>query len=205
MPELYTIGHSNYSWERFLELLRVNRIEAIADVRTSPYSARFPQFNRASLESGLEVAGIRYVFLGKELGARRAERECYVGGIARYEQIAELPAFHAGLERVHKGVARFRLSLLCAEKDPLTCHRTLLVCRRLSGLAINHILETGALEPHAAAESRLMAEEGVGEQDLFAPREVLLARAYDQRGARTAYREGSEPANASDIYGERTD
>ena len=84
MRGLYTIGHSTQSWEQFLELLTRPRIEAIGDVRSSPYSARFSHFNRDILDRALRAANIRYVFLGDELGARRAERECYVEGVARY-------------------------------------------------------------------------------------------------------------------------
>src|SRR5438132_824920 len=119
MRELFTIGHSTQSWQQFLDLLSRHRIEAIGDVRSSPYSARFPQYNREILDRALRMANIRYVFLGNELGARRAERECYVEGVARYDRIARTAAFRSGLERVQTGVARFRLALMCAEKDPL--------------------------------------------------------------------------------------
>lgn len=195
MHELFTIGHSSHSWEKFLGLLRQHHIEAIADVRSSPHSARFPQFSREILERALKPAGIRYAFLGVELGARRAERECYLDGVARYDRIARLPVFRAGLERVQTGVTRFRLALMCAEKDPLECHRTILVCRQLrSNLDIRHILEDGGVEPHADAESRLLAEEKVPGDDFFTPREQLIAQAYDRRGAKIAFQESSEPA-----------
>jgi len=193
-PELFTIGHSNHSWERFLELLRLHRIEALGDVRSSPYSTRLPQFNRELIELALRGTGIRYVFLGEELGARRSERECYVDGVARYDRVACTPAFRAGLERAKTGMHRFRLALMCAEKDPLECHRTILVCRHLRDVApIHHILANGTLESHADAEARLMAEEHVPADDFFTPREQLLARAYDQRGGKIAYQESTPP------------
>ena len=196
MCELFTIGHSTQSWEQFLGLLLQHRITAIGDVRSSPYSARFPHFNREMLERALRSAGIRYVFLGQELGARRAERECYVDGVARYERIARTHAFRAGLDRVRLGASRFRLALMCAEKDPLECHRTILVCRELRDeLAIAHILGSGLLEPHANAEERLSNEEKVPSDDLFAPREQLLAKAYDRRADRIAFHECAESAN----------
>src|SRR5688500_8953655 len=131
MAELFTIGHSIHTVERLLELLRQHQIAALADVRSSPFSAWTPQFNRPALEASLRAAGIQYVFLGDELGARRSETEVYVDGVARYERIAKTPAFQAGLERVRKGIRKLRLSLICAEKDPLECHRTILVCRNL--------------------------------------------------------------------------
>ena len=157
MSELFTIGHSTHSAERFLELLRQHNIEAVGDVRSSPFSAWTPQFNRQVLEATLKKAGIHYVFLGNELGARRAEREVYVDGIARYERIAKTPAFQEGLERVRKGSRKLRLALMCAEKDPLECHRTILVCRQLKREAnIAHILEDGAIEFHPSQPTREM-------------------------------------------------
>jgi uncharacterized protein (DUF488 family) len=194
MSELYTIGHSTQSWEQFLSLLARHRIGAIGDVRSSPYSARCPQFNRDILERALRVANIRYVFLGDDLGARRAEPECYIEGVALYDRIARTAAFRAGLQRVRKGVANLRLALMCAEKDPLECHRTILVCRHLrNDMDIQHILNDGSVEYQADAEARLMAEEKVPGDDLFTPREELIAKAYDRRGGKIAYHERGEP------------
>jgi uncharacterized protein (DUF488 family) len=193
---MFTIGHSNHSLEHFLESLRLHRIQVVVDVRSSPYSARLPQFNREPLKAALRVADIRYLFLGDELGARRSERECYVDGVARYDLIAKTTAFRSGLDRVTKGVQQFRSALMCAEKDPLECHRTIRVCRQLCDVAqiqIRHIHADGSLESHENAETRLMAEERVPTDDFYLPREQLLARAYDQRASSIAYRELNEP------------
>ena len=192
-PELFTIGHSTLSREEFLELLRRHQITAIADVRSNPFSARLPQFNRENLERYLREHGVRYVFLGDELGARRSEPECYVEGVAVYDRIAETKAFGEGLERVRKGAGRFRLALMCAEKDPLECHRTILVCRKLrDDLQIKHILSDGSIETQAAAETRLLEEERVPTEDLFMAKGKLLACAYEKRGGKIAYHEGAE-------------
>jgi uncharacterized protein (DUF488 family) len=193
MADLFTIGHSTHSAEDFLKLLRAHRIDAVGDVRSSPFSAWTPQFNRTALEATLRAEKIHYVFLGDELGARREEREVYVDGIARYERIAKLPSFQGGLERVRKGARKFRLALMCAEKDCLECHRTILVCRHLRrDLNIAHIQENGALESHGDAEARLMKEEKIPQVDLFLSESDLTERAYDQRGPKIAYRE-NEP------------
>lgn len=196
MPELYTIGHSTHSPEKLLELLQQHGIQVVGDVRSNPYSARLQQFNREPLEAFLKRAGIRYVFLGKELGARRDEKECYQAGKASYDRIAKLPAFNQGLERVLQGAATYKVALMCAEKDPLTCHRTILVCRHLQarGAVIHHILEDGSTETHESAERRLMKEERVPEQDLFESPEELLRRAYVCRGEKIAFTETETPA-----------
>src|ERR1700722_6372632 len=172
MKQIYTVGHSNQSIEAFLALLRAHSVEVVADVRSRPYSARFPHFSKDRLEAHLKAADIRYVFLGRELGARRDEAECYVNGRASYERISKLPAFADGIKRLLIGAHKYRLTLMCAEHDPLTCHRTILVCHELKkhGILIKHIRRDGALEDHEQAEQRLVEEElgSSGQADMFA-------------------------------------
>jgi len=188
---LFTIGHSNHDIATLLHLLRRQAVQAVADVRSHPYSARFPQFNGPVLERALKEDGVLYVFLGRELGARREEPSCYVDGQARYDLVAKTRAFAEGLDRVLKGLADYRVALLCAEKDPLTCHRTILVCRHLrgKGFPIQHILPDGGLESHEAAENRLLVLLGKEHPSLFATREQLLEEAYEEQGRRIAFRQ----------------
>jgi uncharacterized protein (DUF488 family) len=191
MKTLFTIGHSNHEMATLVGLLRQHRVEVVADVRSQPYSARLPQFNKELLERGLQENGLQYVFLGRELGARRDEAECYVDGQARYELVAKTIAFAKGLQRVRNGLGKFNIALLCAEKDPLTCHRTILVCRHLRGLGfpIQHIHEDGSLESHEAAEERLLQITDDAELFLFASRLEQIERAYDRQGLKIAYRQ----------------
>jgi uncharacterized protein (DUF488 family) len=189
---LYTIGHSNHPFERFAELLRRHRIEAVADVRSMPASRRHPQYNRERLRAALSDQGIDYLFLGKELGARRTEPEAYAGSLASYERIAGLAAFRSGLDIVKENAAERRVALMCAEKEPLDCHRTLLVCRHLRASiegGIFHILADGSLAAHAEVEERLVAglDADAAQPDLFAGA-APLERAYRERGAALAYR-----------------
>jgi uncharacterized protein (DUF488 family) len=197
-PTIYTVGHSSQPIGSFLEQLQAHRIEVLADVRSMPYSRRYPHFAREALQKSLIVAGIRYLFLGRELGARRDEPECYVDGRASYEEIAKLPNFLRGVERLMEGAGTRRIALMCAEQDPLTCHRTILICREISrrGVEIKHIERGGSVEEHDHAEQRLIREElGGGEQgQLFADvgrTDVRLEHAYTARGNRIAYRRGS--------------
>ena len=133
---VFSIGHSNLELARFVALLKQHGIQAVADVRSSPYSQYNPQFNREPLQRALREQGISYVFLGEELGARRSERECYVDGRADYSRIAQTPAFVRGLDRIIQGAAKMRVAMVCAEKDPLDCHRCILVSPRLLTLRI---------------------------------------------------------------------
>jgi len=189
-PPIFTIGHSDHSIESFVSLLQQHQIDAIADVRSHPYSRYHNQFDRECLEKSLRSAGVRYVFLGRELGARRVERECYEGAAVRYDRVARLAAFRDGLERVRRGSQSHRVALLCAEKDPITCHRAILVCRHLRAVFCNimHVLHDGSLESTAQMESRLMQVTGVPSEHLFMTREALIEEAYEKQGERIAYR-----------------
>lgn len=193
---LYTIGHSDHDEAAFLDLLARHRIDALADVRSQPYSSHHPQFQKARLQAFLGAAGVAYAFLGRELGARSRDEGCYVNGRADYARIAATDGFRAGLERVRKGAASYRLALLCAEHDPITCHRAILVCRHLrgDGLDIRHVLATGDVETHEALEGRLMRQFDLQDGDLFTPFERRLDRAYELQGERIAYRRPHEGA-----------
>ncbi|MFZ5441969.1 MAG: DUF488 family protein [Myxococcota bacterium] len=192
---VYTVGHSTHSAQKLVELLRRNEISAVADVRSQPHSRMNPQFNREPLKDTLKGAGISYVFLGRELGARSEDRSCYIDGKVQYDRLAKTVLFQQGLRRVIEGAARFRIALLCAEKDPLTCHRTILVVRNLvaHGLQAAHILDDGRLEPHEIALDRLLKEEGIRADDFFRPRQELVDEAYAKRGNAIAYVEKPSP------------
>lgn len=193
---LYTIGHSTHPIERFVELLKRHEIKAIADVRSSPFSRFNPQFNRESLARYLKQNGLHYVFLGEELGARRGESECYVGNKVSYALVARLPLFRKGIERLKEGAKKMRVAIMCAEKDPLVCHRTILVAKESKAefRYIFHILDSGLLETHEDAEERLLAAYRVQEADLFIPREKRLEDAYRLRADEIAFEENLQPA-----------
>jgi uncharacterized protein (DUF488 family) len=166
---IYTVGHSNHPVETFMRLLVDNGITAVADVRSQPFSRRCPQFNKERLAASLTQHGISYVFLGQELGARSRDESCYENGKVQYQRLAATPLFEQGLERVLAGARKFRVALMCAEKEPLDCHRTLLVSRALEkgGAAIAHILADGSVENQAQTMKRLIDMVGLGGDDMF--------------------------------------
>ncbi|HUF60774.1 MAG TPA: DUF488 domain-containing protein [Verrucomicrobiales bacterium] len=186
---LLTIGHSTHDAEVFLGLLRQHGVDAVADVRSSPFSRFNPQFNREPLEQFLKSKGIQYVFLGRELGARTQDRSCYERGRVQYARLARTSVFQSGLDRILQDSGRFRIALMCAEKEPLECHRTLLVARALAALGrqVAHIHADGRLETHEAAMERLLDVTGVPKEDLFRSREELLAEALARQGQHVAY------------------
>ena len=187
--QILTIGHSTHSAEAFLALLRQHDVEAVADVRSSPFSRFNPQFNRLPLEQFLKANSIRYVFLGKELGARSDDRSCYDHGRVQYSRLAQTALFQSGLDRVLQGAARYRVALMCAEKEPLECHRTLLVTKALAarGQKVLHIHADGRLETHEAAMERLLTLTGVPDEDMFLTRDELLSKALARQEEQVAY------------------
>ena len=195
MSQIFTIGHSTHDFAKFLGLLKQHEVEVVADVRSRPVS-RISWFCGPELKKELKANGLRYVFLGDELGARRVEREVYIGTRADYELIARTPAFQAGIERVRDGAAKFRVALMCVEKDPLDCHRTVLVCRHAKEFAeIFHIHADGRLESHAAAEVRMMSRSVSPEGDMFRSSIELLNETYKRRGEEINYVEQPETSS----------
>ncbi|WP_414549205.1 DUF488 family protein [Anabaena sp. CCY 0017] len=175
--ELFTIGHSNHSIQDFIELLQKHDVTALADVRSHPYSRYLPHFNRSLLKDALVSTNIHYEFLGQELGARSENPECYVDGKAVYEKIAATELFGKGIKRVLKGIKSYKIALMCAEKDPIFCHRAILVCQHLRNvphLAINHIKSNGELESHHQLEDRLLGKHGL-KQLALVPASVQLS------------------------------
>ena len=172
-------------------LLRKANVTAIADVRSSPYSRHSPHFNREELREELRLDGISYVFLGKELGGRPKERRFYCEGVADYEKMAKAPEFSKGLDRVIAGAKKYRIALMCSERDPLDCHRCLLVGRALEerGVRVGHILDDGSTLSHPQIENRLLELSGRNAEDMFAPRDERLAAAYRERARKIAFAE----------------
>ncbi len=190
---ILTIGHSNHTMEIFLELLTRHRVTALADVRSAPYSRFNPHFNREQFTQELEASGIKYVYLGRELGGRSDDKSCYEHGRVRYDRLARTPSFHDGLKRVVRGAEEYRVALMCAEKEPLHCHRTLLIGHKLDerGVDVAHILPDGRLESHASAMTRLLAEFNLeADDDLFRrhrPRGELIAEAIAYQAERVGH------------------
>lgn len=193
---LFTIGYSGRTIDDLIALLDQHKITALCDVRSMPYSSRNPQFNREPLKMVLKSHNIEYVFLGEELGARPKDSSCYVDGKAVYQKIAATTLFKNGMERIKRGMQKnYVLALMCAEKDPMICHRSILMCRSLrgQGIDIRHIIDQETTESQADLEKRLIAQLKL-HPDMFKDTDsnALIERAYDVQGDRIAYVEKVE-------------
>jgi uncharacterized protein (DUF488 family) len=197
---LLSVGHSNHDWPRFLALLQGAGVTAVADVRSSPYSRRLPQYNRAALEGALRANDIGYAYLGDLLGGRPADRDLYdPEGWADYARMRQTAAFRRGLDRLLLGTEDYTVAMLCGEEDPLDCHRGLMIAPALAELGRPplHLRKDGSLETTADMEKRLLEATGVGAgllDGLFAAhldeaeRRSLVAEAYRRRNRQVAYR-----------------
>jgi uncharacterized protein (DUF488 family) len=165
MSTVYTIGHSAHTWEEFAGLLAGHQVEVIVDTRSAPYSRFAPQFDREIMQRKLTESGIKYIFLGEELGGRPADPAYYdKNGHVLYGRMKSDPAFVRGMDRLERGIAAFRVALLCGEEDPAHCHRRLLVGRVLAehGHELLHIRADGRMQTDAqvTAESGKPLESG---------------------------------------------
>jgi uncharacterized protein (DUF488 family) len=201
--DLFSIGHSNIPAERFVGMLRSAGVNAIADVRSMPASRRFPWFSSKNLAPRLQGDGIAYMPFGDSLGGRPRDPSLYRDGVADYEKMAQQPDFCTGLDRLLKlaMASQQRVCLMCAEREPLDCHRCLLVSRALveRGYIVGHILHDGAIEPHAATEQRLLADSGPDDDLFVTGQSERLAAAYRRRCRAVAYRAtaGSQRASSA--------
>ena len=186
---VFTIGHSTHPLDEFAALLRRHGVTAVVDVRAAPYSRFNPQFRRDALAEGLGAVELEYIFLGRELGGRSADPADYRDGRIDYDRVRETERFRRGVERVARGAERRRIALMCAEKEPLNCHRTLLVAPALEArdIAVAHILADGSLEPHAATMDRLLDLLKRPRADLFRTRGEIVAEAIASQAARVAH------------------
>ncbi|HXJ00872.1 MAG TPA: DUF488 domain-containing protein [Micropepsaceae bacterium] len=164
---IFTIGHSNHTSARFLDLLRAHGITALADVRSAPHSRWASQFNKEALAAALAENGIAYVYLGKELGGRPKDPTLLNADKPDYAAIAQTDLFRAGIARLLEGAKTYRVAVMCAERDPVECHRFRLIARHLAtrDVPVTHILADGKMETQAETESRFTALKGG--KDLF--------------------------------------
>lgn len=183
---ILTIGHSNHPVESFLTLLQRHGVTALADIRSRPYSRRYPQYNRESLKKTLQNEEIQYVYLGKELGGRSHSPDCYIEGRLSYELLIMKAYFQEGISRLIDGMKTYQVAIMCAEKDPLHCHRTTLVGRALfhRGITVRHIHGDGELEDYPESAGRLMDILGLDRRDMYTSEAEMMDIALTQQANR---------------------
>ena len=202
---ILTVGHSNHTPDLFLQLLVRHGVDEVVDVRSAPYSRYASQFNHDALRDTLEDVGIGYTYLGGELGGRPTDRSCYdADGRVRYDRVADSDDFDDGIRRVIRAADEGQVALLCTEKEPLECHRTLLVARNLveRGVAVSHIMAEGGLESHDDTMLRLVEIHKLPpEGDMFRTRDDVIIEALERQARKFAYVGERPPAADDDWHG----
>jgi uncharacterized protein (DUF488 family) len=152
---IFTIGHSNHSFDSFVNLLKKYNIEILVDIRSNPYSKFSPQFDITNIKKEIKASRIKYLYLGKELGGKPKGKEFYdLDGKINYAHLAESHTFREGLKRLERGLHKYRIAIMCSEENPVSCHRTLLVGRVLieNGFVLSHIRGNGEVETQEELE-----------------------------------------------------
>lgn len=189
---MFTIGYATKPVDVYVAQLLERGVTVVADVRSVPYSKRFYEYHRESLMQNLHQAGIRYVYLGDELGPRSKDPQHYdETGQVQFDRLMEAPLYKAGEKRLFDGIGKgFSIALTCACKDPAICHRSLLIGWSLlhrHGRELQHILHDGALETQTELEHRLLQETGTM-VDMLAGESEALQMAWKKQCLARAYR-----------------
>lgn len=195
---IYTIGHSSHSREYFIELLRSFHIQTVIDIRSVPYSKFVPHFNKEMIKQYLQSNGLYCIYMAQEFGARQEDPSLYHReGYLDFQKVRAQPFFKEGIERLKKGLTKeHSIALMCTEKDPIDCHRSILIAPALveEDIDVIHILENGSSENQGQLEDRLvqlyfpLAEQ----QDLFSllqeEKPSLVSQALALRNKAIGYR-----------------
>jgi uncharacterized protein (DUF488 family) len=184
---MFSIGHSNHPLETLLGLLRQHRVQVLVDTRSYPFSKFAPHFEATQLKKAVTTIGMKYLFLGKELGGRPKGSEFYDDdGHVLYSRVAESPLFLDGIKRLETGVTKYRVALLCSEEDPSDCHRRLLVGRVLHrrGILLDHIRGDGRIQTEAELRAEGLSGRATQPSFFDTPKEMAWRsiRSVLQRG-----------------------
>lgn len=199
---LFTIGHTNHSHEEFLKLLKQYNITYLLDVRSTPFSQYTSQFNKDVISEFLQANGIKYCHMGKFFGARPEDKTLYTkDNYLDFEKMRDSDLFKKGLDNVMRGLADGNnIVLMCTEKDPMDCHRAIMVARgfELQGVDVNHILPDGKLQNQKELDNRLLDKYFADRHQISfvsniseIPEEELIIDAYRKRNTEIGYHNDS--------------
>lgn len=186
---IFTIGHSNLDIIEFINLLLANQIEFVVDVRSAPYSKLYPQFNRNALEVSLMKNSIKYLFSGDSLGGRSNDIKDFSKGRIVYKKIAEKKEYIFSINKLIQNSSKYKIALMCSEKEPLECHRALLISRSIEELTVKvlHIKRDGQIESQTEAIQRLLKIWKLDVPNLFGEDVERIEEAFARQETKYAY------------------
>lgn len=157
---LFTIGYVNHTIPSFISALKAHSIAYVFDVRSIPYSKNWPEFNKENLKGALVDSGIKYYFLGKQFGARRIESELYSSkGYVDFNLVIAQESFQEAMDATECALNNgHNVVLMCSEKDPLMCHRCIMLGKAFKqrNIICKHIMEGNALVDQVEVEQKLV-------------------------------------------------
>ena len=178
---IYTIGYGARTIEEFLEVLKAYRITVLIDVRSAPYSRYKPEYSREELEKRLRLGGIRYVYMGDQLGGQPADRDCYVDDKVDYDRVKEKAFYRKGIGHIQKAFRQqLRVVLMCGEGKPEACHRSKLIGATLKdlGIPVSHIDE----DDQPRTQDEIVYELTDGQLSLFGEPAFTSRKRYHAAG-----------------------
>lgn len=157
---IYTIGYSPFKIKRFTEVLKQYEILCVIDVRSNPYSKMYPEYNKNNLENELKQMGILYRNYKTEFGAKQTDLKYFSNDkYLDFNKYSESCYFKEGIRKIEEGMAlNYVFVLMCSEKDPIICHRNIMVAKAFYGIGyeIRNILADGKYEKQDSIEQRLV-------------------------------------------------
>ena len=193
LPIIYTIGHSNREASELIQILHHYQTQLVADVRSEPYSKYSPQFNKETIKQVLINSGIKYLFLGKELGARPKDQNCYINGKVSFEKLRASDIFKQGVSRLLAEAKKNNIVLMCSEKEPINCHRSILISRVLEqeGVEVKHIISETEMLDNFCFEENLLKKFKIQETlfDTESSKNSNIDEAYEKQEKVISYQE----------------
>lgn len=179
---VFSIGYATKPIDLFISQLKKYDISAVVDVRSVPFSKRFSDYHQPNIKAVLKLQGIHYIYMGEELGPRSKDDTHYnERHQVQFDRLMKSSLFQKGIQRVKEGVKKgHKIALMCAEKAPLDCHRSLLIgfyLRREESIEVAHILHDGNLMSQQAVEQKMLEDHGM-EFDLFMDQSEAIENAW---------------------------
>ena len=198
---VYSVGYTAFEQEELIGILKELSISCLIDVRSVPMSSYSPQYNKGVFDKVLKENGIRYRNY-QEFGARQDDANYYSDDdYLDFDKYVKSELFISGMEKVEAGInLGFRFVFMCAEKDPINCHRAIMVTRAFSesGYEVFHIRphkeKKYYLESQGDLEKRLVKLNGdnIDQLSLFENDEVRICRAYKKQNRMIGFRKEEE-------------
>lgn len=160
MRKIFTVGHSQHNIDYFISMLHTYEINYLIDVRSMPFSKYATEYNKEIVKVSLAESNIKYVFMGENFGARPKNKDLYSAkGYLDFSKMKKSNKFLEGIDSLIKGIDQGnRIALMCTEKEPIECHRAILVANAFfeKGIEVEHILADNTVQTHRELNKQLL-------------------------------------------------